>query len=51
MKEKVTVSKCKCEKCGYEWTSKSEHPYLCPHCRTAKWNVPRENTDESLEKT
>jgi len=41
MKEPITVSRCTCEKCGYQWTSRTENPFLCPRCKTAKWNEPR----------
>ena len=35
----IEVSKCKCEKCGKEWTAKTTDPRQCPACKTAKWNI------------
>jgi predicted Zn-ribbon and HTH transcriptional regulator len=41
--------KLKCERCGYEWFPKTpeKKPVACPQCHSRKWDVPRENKDES----
>ncbi len=34
---------CKCERCGYEWTSKQEYEDIvaCSKCKSNYWKKPR----------
>jgi predicted Zn-ribbon and HTH transcriptional regulator len=53
MESKVTVEvvKNKCLRCGWEWVPRLEDPRLCPHCKTAYWDVPKgEKIDKQLDK-
>jgi len=40
---KKTVYFWKCERCGYEWLSRTEgaEPSGCPNCKSPYWNKPR----------
>ena len=31
----------RCERCGYEWFSRTATPVRCPHCGSRSWNKPR----------
>jgi len=45
--EKITVLKCKCERCGHEWITRTEEmPKVCPKCKSPYWNVPRKDSRE-----
>ena len=37
-KRSVTMPKCKCQKCGHEWESRTKKPASCPACKTYKWD-------------
>jgi len=39
---KVKVTKLKCLRCGKEWTPRKEDVRQCPYCKTAYFNVPKE---------
>ena len=26
-----------CHRCGHHWKSRDPHPYVCPRCRTRRW--------------
>ena len=30
-----------CERCGYDWFSRTATPVRCPHCGSRSWNKPR----------
>lgn len=30
-----------CERCGYEWFSRTATPVRCPYCGSRSWNKPR----------
>jgi len=32
---------CRCNKCHHVWLPQTTTPYLCPQCKTAKWNDKR----------
>lgn len=32
-----------CCRCDHEWISKQEHPKICPHCKSAYWDIPRKH--------
>lgn len=37
--ETVTMSYCKCERCGHKWIRRRiTIPKRCPKCKSAKWN-------------
>jgi predicted Zn-ribbon and HTH transcriptional regulator len=29
--------KCQCQKCGYSWFARIEHPKCCPGCKSRAW--------------
>ena len=31
----------RCERCNYEWFSRTATPSRCPHCASKSWNKPR----------
>ncbi|KKM99212.1 hypothetical protein LCGC14_1150050 [marine sediment metagenome] len=31
-----------CLRCDYEWTPRIEEVTICPKCKSAKWDVPKE---------
>lgn len=37
MREKIKG----CLRCGHEWVSRKERPYVCPKCKSPYWNVPK----------
>ncbi len=40
--EKITILKCKCERCKHEWITRSkETPKVCPKCKSPYWDTPR----------
>ena len=51
----MTVPRCKCERCGHEWIARRSRnlprgetpellpkPRMCPRCKSAWWDTPRE---------
>lgn len=37
---KKEVCICKCNKCGYEWQTRTEKiPKACPNCKSMRWNA------------
>lgn len=34
---------CQRPTCGHVWTPRIEHVTICPHCKSAKWDVPRKD--------
>jgi predicted Zn-ribbon and HTH transcriptional regulator len=37
--EKIAVLRCKCDKCGHRWTTKTDKaPKTCPSCKNPNWN-------------
>lgn len=41
IKKNVTVYKC--ERCTHEWQKRGkEEPLICPKCKSAYWNRPKE---------
>jgi predicted Zn-ribbon and HTH transcriptional regulator len=48
----IKVPGYRCERCGHEWVARksrnappgkkgeASHPRLCPHCKSAWWDVP-----------
>jgi hypothetical protein len=52
---KITVPGYRCERCGHEWVARGAHqsdprakkkseakPRICPKCKSAWWDVPKE---------
>lgn len=40
--KKTTAWKCKCERCQYEWTTKTDTlPKVCARCANPNWNKPK----------
>lgn len=39
----VTMTLCKCLRCGYKWASKQKRKDIiaCARCKTRSWNIPR----------
>lgn len=37
-KEKITINKARCEKCGHSWQAQTDSPKRCPQCKRADWN-------------
>jgi len=35
------MEKCKCRKCGWEWTPRTEKPVACPACHCRTWEVAK----------
>jgi len=29
-----------CDRCGWHWSPRKREVLECPHCHSAKWNVP-----------
>ena len=45
--EKITVLKCKCERCSHSWITRSEEmPKVCPKCKSPYWDRPRKKADK-----
>lgn len=45
LKRKAVVVTLRCERCGYEWTPRTEGlPKVCanPKCKSPYWNRPRQ---------
>jgi excisionase family DNA binding protein len=41
-----------CQRCGHEWTPKTDKPLSCPACKRYDWQESKELTiEEKLEKT
>ena len=36
--EKETRKISKCLRCGWIWIPRMEKPYVCPKCKSYKWN-------------
>jgi len=48
----MTIHIHQCKRCPHEWASKSEHPVMCPRCKTPYWDRERkkkkvDNNEES----
>jgi predicted Zn-ribbon and HTH transcriptional regulator len=43
MKFEVKVTKIKCERCGFVWQPRSEDVRICPKCKSARFDTPKEN--------
>lgn len=39
----VKMVKLRCQKCEHEWIPRKSDVRLCPNCKTAYWDVPRDN--------
>ena len=38
--KEVKTYKCKCERCGHSWiTRTAEHPVVCPKCKSPYWKT------------
>jgi Zn finger protein HypA/HybF involved in hydrogenase expression len=42
----IKVKTLKCKRCGHEWIPRKADVRLCPHCKTAYWDVEREVKEE-----
>ncbi len=48
--KEIMSYRCKCERCGYEWTADSDKwgsdklPKYCAKCNSPYWNIPRGTT-------
>lgn len=39
---KIVVEKqLKCGQCGHRWNPRQEEVRICPHCKTAYWDVKK----------
>lgn len=47
---KIKIPTLKCKRCGYEWTPRKEDVRLCPNCKSAYWDKPRENEKKKEDK-
>ena len=36
----VPIQKAQCLRCGHTWTPRQEYIWVCPKCKSPKWNVP-----------
>lgn len=46
--QKIEMPKAECLRCGHIWTPRISEVYICPKCKSAKWDVPKKvKTDES----
>ena len=39
---KIKINKLNCKKCGYSWVPRKTDVRQCPKCKTAYWEVDRE---------
>ncbi len=54
MEEKIRVTRydCICERCAYRWVTRSNEPAkICPTCKSAHWNTPKEKRRNERDKT
>lgn len=35
-----------CKRCNYQWDPIKDVPRECPNCKSYKWNLPKEVTEE-----
>ena len=48
--EKVSVYRCKCDKCFHEWTAKADIlPVRCAKCNVTTWNNGLSNTPNTTK--
>lgn len=51
MKEKKTIDRCTCERCGHTWDARSGDsggsPITCPRCRSPYWDMKRRVKNET----
>ena len=45
------MEKCKCQKCGHEWTPRTEHPAACPSCKSYRWKGEIKNLAAAVATT
>lgn len=46
MNNKVKVTELTCLRCGHKWIPRQAIVYVCPKCKNAKWNVPKNNDQD-----
>lgn len=37
------IKKIKCKRCNHEWVPRKENVYVCPKCKSPKWNVKKDS--------
>ena len=42
---KVKITKLKCLRCGKVWRPTKEDVRQCPYCKTAYWDLPKEENN------
>mgnify|MGYP001602609783 CR=1 FL=1 len=47
--KKITVTECRCERCGHVWTARVERPATCAQCRSPYWDRPRQKATQTRE--
>lgn len=48
-KNKFRLPTAYCERCTYSWTPRRNDPEMCPRCKSAYWNKPREDRKKKEE--
>ena len=46
----IKMSKCTCERCGHTWTSRIIKPRTCPKCKSALWDIVKEEKKDEAKK-
>jgi Zn finger protein HypA/HybF involved in hydrogenase expression len=41
MNKKIELQTLKCKRCQHRWTPRKPVVYLCPKCKSPKWDVPK----------
>lgn len=39
------MKKCKCKRCEWEWTPRTDNPAMCPACKSRKWREDKKRKD------
>ena len=48
---KVKVLSLTCKRCGHEWTPRQTDVFICPKCKSAKWDVERGAASDGAKAT
>ena len=38
----VKIANLHCQRCGWGWTPRQADVRICPHCKSASWDKPRQ---------
>lgn len=42
----IKLNYLKCLKCGHEWLPRGDKVYVCPKCKSYKWNIKKDEVND-----